>query len=162
MWGQKQQWISHKINIRHPWQLKKSKSWEPFWSYQLNSTANPAHLPQNWAKLAKSAVLFSWQLQKGSQDFDFFNCHGCRIFILCEIHCYFCPHIFWVYYFSLRQCDSIHTSFEKAPFFSEAQQTTISTQYALLLSFGSCEVFFGWHVELGRFLYASLLCQVKF
>jgi hypothetical protein len=42
------------------WQLKKSKSWEPFLSYQLNSTANPAHLPQNWAKLAKSAVLFSW------------------------------------------------------------------------------------------------------
>ena len=26
-------------------------------SYQLNSTANPAHLPQNWAKLAKLAVL---------------------------------------------------------------------------------------------------------
>ena len=26
----------------------------PFWSYQLNS------LPQNWAKLAKSAMLFSW------------------------------------------------------------------------------------------------------
>ena len=25
-----------------------------------NSTANPAHSPQNWAKLAKSAVLFSW------------------------------------------------------------------------------------------------------
>ena len=41
------------MNHRHPWQLKKSKSWEPFWSYQLNSTANPAHLPQNWAKLAK-------------------------------------------------------------------------------------------------------------
>ena len=43
--------------------LKKSKFWEPFLSYQLNSTANPAHLPQNWAKLAKSAklaVLFSW------------------------------------------------------------------------------------------------------
>ena len=31
-----------------------------FWSYQLNSTANTAHLPQNWAKLAKSAMLFSW------------------------------------------------------------------------------------------------------
>ena len=28
-------------------------------SYQLNSTANPAHLPQNWAKLAKLAVLFN-------------------------------------------------------------------------------------------------------
>ena len=30
------QWISNKINIRHPEQLKKWKSWEPFWSYQLN------------------------------------------------------------------------------------------------------------------------------
>ena len=28
--------------------MKKSKSWEPFWSYQLISTANPAQLPQNW------------------------------------------------------------------------------------------------------------------
>ena len=37
--------------------LKKSNSWGPFWSYQLNSTANPAHLPQNWAKLANSAVI---------------------------------------------------------------------------------------------------------
>ena len=56
------QWISHKINIRQCTQdnEKKWKSWEPFWSYQLNSTAKPAHLPQNWAKLAKSAVLFSW------------------------------------------------------------------------------------------------------
>ena len=43
-----------------PMAIEKSKSWVPFWSYQLNSTANPAHLPQNWAKLAKSAVLFSW------------------------------------------------------------------------------------------------------
>ena len=56
MWGQKQQWISHKINIRHPWQLKKSKSWEPFWSYQLKSTANQAHLPQNWARLTVQLV----------------------------------------------------------------------------------------------------------
>ena len=78
MWGQKYQWISHKMNIWHPWQLKKSKSWMPFWSYQLNSTANPAHLPQNWAKLAKSAVLFRQSLQNGTQNFDFFNCHGCQ------------------------------------------------------------------------------------
>ena len=41
MRGHKQQWISHKMNNRHPW--KKSKSWRPFWSYQLNSTANPVH-----------------------------------------------------------------------------------------------------------------------
>jgi hypothetical protein len=32
------------MNNRHPWQLKKSKSWGPFWSCQLNSTANSAHL----------------------------------------------------------------------------------------------------------------------
>ena len=37
--------------------LKKSKSWEPFWSYQLDNTANSAHLPQKWAELA---MLFSW------------------------------------------------------------------------------------------------------
>ena len=24
--------------------------------------------------------------------------------MLCEIYCYWCPHIFWVYYFSLSQC----------------------------------------------------------
>ena len=29
----------------------------------------------------------------------------CRLFISCEIHCYMCPHIFWVYHFSLSQCD---------------------------------------------------------
>ena len=63
MRGYGSQWFSHKIINRHPLQLKKSKSWEPFGSYQLNSTANPAHLPQNLAKLAKSAVLFSRQLQ---------------------------------------------------------------------------------------------------
>jgi hypothetical protein len=52
-------------NNRHPWPLKKTKIWGPFdvyqsviinlfQSYQLNSTANSAHLPifpvnrQNW------------------------------------------------------------------------------------------------------------------
>ena len=51
-WYQESNW--------HLWQLKESKSWGPFWSYQLNSTANPAHLPQKWAKWAELAVLFSW------------------------------------------------------------------------------------------------------
>ena len=36
------------MSNRHLWQLKESKSWGPFQSYQLNSTANPAHLPQRW------------------------------------------------------------------------------------------------------------------
>ena len=96
--------FSPHMNNRHLWQLKKSKSWGPFWSYQLNSSANPAHLPQKRAKWAELAVLFSWQLQNGTQGFDFFNCHWCRLFILCEIHCCLCPHIFWVYYFIFSQC----------------------------------------------------------
>ena len=51
--------------------FKKSKSWGPFWSYRLNSTANSAHLRVKWAELA---LLSSWSLQNGPQDFDFFNC----------------------------------------------------------------------------------------
>ena len=44
----------------NPWQLKKSKSWEPFWSYQLISTADLANLAIFWGKWAGLAVLFSW------------------------------------------------------------------------------------------------------
>ena len=53
------QWILYKINFRHPGQLKKWKSWEPFWSYQLNSTANPAHLPQIWPNIEVNGL--DWQ-----------------------------------------------------------------------------------------------------
>jgi hypothetical protein len=70
------------MNNDDPWQLKKkSKFWGPFWSYQLNSTANSTYSPQKWAKWAELAVLFSWQLQNSPHDFDFFNCHVCRLFI---------------------------------------------------------------------------------
>ena len=95
MCGHGSQLISNKINIRHPGQLKKSKSWEPFWSYQLNSTANFANLAQFWGKWAGLPVLFSWKLQNGPKDFDFFNCHGCQTFILYEIHCYQSPPKSW-------------------------------------------------------------------
>ena len=47
------------------------KFWGPFWSYQLNSSANSAYWPRKWAKWAELAVLFSWQLQKSPHDFDF-------------------------------------------------------------------------------------------
>jgi hypothetical protein len=60
MGGLRAKWNSAPMNKRHPWQLKKIKSWGPFWSYQLNSTANLAHLPQKWAKWAELAVQFSW------------------------------------------------------------------------------------------------------
>ena len=56
---------------RYPWQLKKSKSWGRFWSYQLSSTANSAYPPRKWAKWAELAVLISWQLQNSPQDFDY-------------------------------------------------------------------------------------------
>ena len=74
---------------------KKSKSWGPFWSYQLNSAANLTYLQGNPAQWAKSAVLFSWQLKNSPQYFDFFNCHGCQTFILHEIHYYLSPPKSW-------------------------------------------------------------------
>ena len=30
-------------------------NWGPFWSYQLDNSANLAHLPQKWAKWAELA-----------------------------------------------------------------------------------------------------------
>ena len=65
--GHSSQWISHKMNIRHPGQLKKLNSWGPFWSYQLNSTANLAHLPRNGAKWAELAVLFIFSTAMGAK-----------------------------------------------------------------------------------------------
>ena len=82
------QWISHKINIWHSEQSKKITSWGPFWSYQLNRTANLAHLPRNQAEWAELAVFFSCYFQNSPLDFDFFNYHGCQTFILYEIHWY--------------------------------------------------------------------------
>ena len=51
MRGPRSHCFSPHMNNRHLRQLKKSKSWGPFWSYQLNSTANPAHLPQNLGQM---------------------------------------------------------------------------------------------------------------
>ena len=49
-----QQFSPH-INIRHLWQLKKIKILGAILG--LNSSANPAHLPQKWTKWAELAVL---------------------------------------------------------------------------------------------------------
>ena len=111
MEGHGYQWISHKMNIRHPGQLKN-------WSYQLNSTANLAHSPRNLAKWAELGVLFSWKLQNGSQDFGFFNCHGCQTFILYESYCYPSPQISWH-----------NNSFQgSVPFFGPDQITLVLVQ----------------------------------
>ena len=66
-------WMSAKMKVSHPQQLKKSKSWGPFWSYQLNSSANSAHLVHVRGKQAGLEVLSSWQLQSGPQNFDSFS-----------------------------------------------------------------------------------------
>ena len=50
----------------------------PFWSHQLDSSANLAYLPQKWAGLA---VLFSCLTPNSPQDFDFLNCQECGLFV---------------------------------------------------------------------------------
>ena len=76
------QWFSHKTNNWHPLQLAKSKSWEQFGSYQLNSTADLANLAQFLGKWAGLTVLFSWQLQNGSQDFHFLIVLGSNVYLI--------------------------------------------------------------------------------
>ena len=49
-------WVLHEIVNKTYAESMKKKSWMPFGSYLLNSTANPAHFHSNWAELA---VLFS-------------------------------------------------------------------------------------------------------
>ena len=71
MHGHGSQWFSHKMNNRHPLQLKKSISWEPFWSYQLNSNADFANLAQFWGKWAGLAVLWAGGSKTASGIFIF-------------------------------------------------------------------------------------------
>ena len=59
--------------------------------YLKNSTANPVHLPQKWAKWAELAALVT---PKPHPEFNFFNCHGCQTCILGEISCYRSPTFF--------------------------------------------------------------------
>ena len=53
--------------LRSQWNSAQMNNWQPqnprsrFGAiYLKNSTANPVHLPQKWAKWAELAVLFSW------------------------------------------------------------------------------------------------------
>ena len=96
------------MNYRHPWQLKKSKSWEPFWSYQLNSTANPAHLPQNWqcylagsSKTAPRILIF--RIAMGAD---------CSFYVKSIGTCAL-TFFGYLYYFSLSQCEPAHFCFIK-------------------------------------------------
>ena len=66
------------MNYRHPWQLKKSKSWEPFSSYQLNSTADLANLAQFWGKMPIVHFMWNSLLLKCPHFLGilFQSCHG--------------------------------------------------------------------------------------
>jgi hypothetical protein len=65
------------------WQLDKSKSWGQSWRYNLNSTANPAHLVHFSGKMGwiGTAVYLAGSSKMAPQDFDFFNCHVFQLFI---------------------------------------------------------------------------------
>ena len=55
------------MNNRQPYQLTKSKSWKLFWSYLQNCTANPAHLPQKWAKNGSNGLNWQYSLAGSSK-----------------------------------------------------------------------------------------------
>ena len=75
-----------------------------------NSTANPAHLPQNRAKLAKLAVLFSIAM-------------GVEYLSYLKSIATFAPTFYrYIYYFRLSQCGVLDT--EKATFSSSKLQNT--------------------------------------
>ena len=63
--------------------VKNQNPGSPFGAtYQLNSTADLANLAQFLGKWAELTVLFSWWLQ----DFDFFNGHGCQLYVWAYFH----------------------------------------------------------------------------
>ena len=66
-----------------PWQNSKSFQFCGVSSGELHKCghANSAHLNHLSGEQAELAELFSWQLQNGPQDFDFFNCQGSQLFI---------------------------------------------------------------------------------
>ena len=82
-------------------EIKKIKILEAT-GYQQYSTANPFT-----SKLGQMGQISSLAGTFKTASRIFINYLGCQTFILCEIHCYLCPHIFWVYYFSLSQCVEI-------------------------------------------------------
>ena len=55
----------------HPWQLKKSTSWEPVWSYYLNSTANAAFFLSH---LSINGLDWQWCSAGGSKKASKIDC----------------------------------------------------------------------------------------
>ena len=100
------------MNNRHPCQLNKSKSWGPFWSYQVNSSQHCQFSP-----FIKKIGKMGWIGR--AQDFDFFNCHGCQTFILAKIHC--CISTLKSWHNDLFLSDVPYHSCLKSPFKSQVK-----------------------------------------
>ena len=67
----------------------------------LNSTANLAYSFRKWAKWAELAMLFSWQLQNGPQNFDFFQLPWVQIIHLSLFPLFIeCPNLLVIIKFS--------------------------------------------------------------
>ena len=65
------------MKVWYPWQLKKIKILGAVLELPVPFTSKMGQM--GWIGSA---------VQNGTQDFEFFNCHGCITFILAEIHCY--------------------------------------------------------------------------
>ena len=70
------------MNIWHPWQLKKIKSWWPIQPIYLKNGPNGRCCLAGGSKTAPRILIF-------------FNSHGCQTFILYEINCYLSPLKSW-------------------------------------------------------------------
>ena len=121
------------MNNRHPWPLKKSKSWGLFWSYQswvpiIHLSFFPLrHLPANLSDLINHSYLsivnecstpiaiekikilvavLELPAKQHCQSSPFTSKLGKIGQIGSAVHCCQSAHIFWVYYFSHSQCVS--------------------------------------------------------
>ena len=79
-------WVRNEIVKKSYPEKKKKKSWVPFGSYLLNSTANPAHFQSNFIKNPQTTIALTflahiisgidgvgWDIQISAQDSVFFR-----------------------------------------------------------------------------------------
>ena len=87
------QCFSPQMNNRHPWQLKKIKILGAVLELPAKQHCQSSPFTSKFGQIGQIGTAGS--SKTAPQDFDFFNCPGCWIFILCEIHCYIYPPKSW-------------------------------------------------------------------
>ena len=141
------------MKVWHPWQFRKSKSWGPFWSYQLNSTANSAHFAQFLCNGPNWQCCSAGSSKTAPRILIFFNCPVYWVFILCEIHCCLCPPKSWHNNSSLG---SVCTEEPYASFLCEWQKKLPSTD---IFEWKSMSEMFRWFLNLKIKSYILALCK---